>query len=531
MKKHRSWVVVAYFTYLLAGLGLAWYRWLGLNPAECATIAQHFAKREVNLMEKLVIAAFTPAQLLFNGIGDIVGLVSLFLFKLWQGHPFDARVGVGRFADSTTVFCARTSYQTIVGHFNSESANRQMVSKINHYLSNFPESSKYKWGSVEEGMKLAKQFNIHQKMVLSAQRDYKDAETRVKNLIDYASQAMDEVFVNDIFQSAMNAHNKQMESLPIIQPDRIAGYVLTPSFEDELNSVGLKASDLHHQVALAFSKQFQVLEEMLHQNDDYIKMLKAMDFITKCPMVVGSIINANSGELRSMLATKANVKDLLLRFKEAASKMVSSSVDVLANSGNIQDMLFYTASIVLNDLPTIKQLSVLHSPTNYAQLELGAAVVKPGTSPSVNRADVASVENMLLQSSTAKRNFNIPMLFDPRNAITPGTDFEEPWLMKSSSGTLKIRLFQPILPSFFALLTPSLTQEALPLSYPKDIEIWGSSRTISPFLLAKHTHQLDGNHFDMINVQIFSNHGFPNYTKIYQFAVYGYPNLKKPVAN
>ncbi|KAJ9057558.1 hypothetical protein DSO57_1021631 [Entomophthora muscae] len=526
MDGRQKFLVAGYFLYLAIGCGLSFYAWVGLTHSGCAAVTQYFSGGSATALEKAMVVAFMPGQLLLNLASDIYHLSLFPVLWMWRG------AGNVSMYSSTTAFCLVNNIRVIAGvpPVGSGVKGDQIKTKIRRILATIPGGTEHAWSSLEEGMALVRKFSKHQKVAASIQHEYADAESRVGSLLTYAEGAIGEVFhgSSQLVQLARDAYEHYLANYPIIQPANDHGYAPTPLFEAALAEHAIAFKDLRKEVASILRDQLEMLRTVFQTKKDYRRMEAALAFIANNTMLEGSILSTS--------AARALKVDLRSQFHKEASHIIHEHVVMsMSNAETIQDALFYTAKAVLNDLQIIRQLPTLHTPINYAQLSEGAAVISIGTSPSANKGDVADFELMSIHSSTAHRHFNIPMLFDPRNAITPGTDLEEPWLMKSSSGTLNIRLTTPIIPCFIALHSPSPSQEPHPTSNPKHIEIWAST-TSSQILLAKHTHPLQPDAIDIINLnnplpaikkisfKVFTNHGNPNYTKIYQISVYGFPS-------
>ncbi|CAK6982588.1 uncharacterized protein LOC128381804 [Scomber scombrus] len=140
--------------------------------------------------------------------------------------------------------------------------------------------------------------------------------------------------------------------------------------------------------------------------------------------------------------------------------------------------------------------------------------------------------------------FGLPLWYfsqSPRAVIQPDVHPGNCWAFRGSTGFLVIRLSMRILPSAFSLehipknLAPSRTLH----SAPRDFSVYGldDERQEKGKLLGSFTYDEDGEAlqtysvteeneqtFQIIEVQVLSNWGHPEYTCMYRFRVHGTPH-------
>ena len=127
---------------------------------------------------------------------------------------------------------------------------------------------------------------------------------------------------------------------------------------------------------------------------------------------------------------------------------------------------------------------------------------------------------------------------DPRMILRPGTQPGQCWAFHGSEGSVVIRLSNKISVTGVTLehIPPLLSPDGSIASAPKDVSIYGLSHLsdAQPKLLGNFTYLDDGspiqtyktsrdihNIFELIEVQILSNHGNPAYTCLYRVRVHG----------
>lgn len=139
--------------------------------------------------------------------------------------------------------------------------------------------------------------------------------------------------------------------------------------------------------------------------------------------------------------------------------------------------------------------------------------------------------------------FGIPLWYfsqSPRVVIQPDIYPGNCWAFKGSQGYLVVRLSMPIWPTTFTLehIPKALAPTGNIASAPKDFAVYGleSEYQEEGQLLGQFTYDQDGDSlqmfrvlprpdkaFQMVELQILSNWGHPEYTCLYRFRVHGDP--------
>uniref|UniRef100_A0A0K2TKA9 SUN domaincontaining protein 1like [Aplysia californica] n=1 Tax=Lepeophtheirus salmonis TaxID=72036 RepID=A0A0K2TKA9_LEPSM len=129
---------------------------------------------------------------------------------------------------------------------------------------------------------------------------------------------------------------------------------------------------------------------------------------------------------------------------------------------------------------------------------------------------------------------------NPRTAIQPGVHPGECWAFKGSEGFLVINLSNTIIPESFSIehIPKSMSPTGNIDSAPKDFLVLGlkTEKDPEPVNLGKYTYSSTGDplqtfnienpaelSFDIIELNILSNHGNVNFTCLYRFRVHGSP--------
>ena len=128
----------------------------------------------------------------------------------------------------------------------------------------------------------------------------------------------------------------------------------------------------------------------------------------------------------------------------------------------------------------------------------------------------------------------------PRNAIQPGLQPGQCWAFKGSSGRLVISLSFPIVPGKFSLehIPRQLSPTGKLESAPKEFIVYGlrAEHDADPVKLGSYAYDaVEGDSlqffpvdtsvpeqaFQMVELEVKSNHGHPEYTCLYRFRVHG----------
>ncbi|XP_078794228.1 uncharacterized protein LOC101161013 isoform X7 [Oryzias latipes] len=143
--------------------------------------------------------------------------------------------------------------------------------------------------------------------------------------------------------------------------------------------------------------------------------------------------------------------------------------------------------------------------------------------------------------------FGVPLWYfsqSPRTVIQPDVHPGNCWAFRGSTGFLVIRLSMSILPTAFTLehIPKALTPGGMLLSAPRHFSVYGLTAENQEHgrLLGTFTYREDGEalqtflvteenkeFFQIIEVQVLSNWGHPDYTCMYRFRVHGTPT-KEP---
>ncbi|KAG7491399.1 hypothetical protein MATL_G00003300 [Megalops atlanticus] len=142
--------------------------------------------------------------------------------------------------------------------------------------------------------------------------------------------------------------------------------------------------------------------------------------------------------------------------------------------------------------------------------------------------------------------FGIPLWYfsqSPRVVIQPDIHPGNCWAFKGSQGYLVIRLSLSVLPSAFSLehIPKSLSPTGNISSAPRQFSVYGldDENQEEGKLLGQYTYQEDGESlqtfpvseendqaYQIIEMQVLSNWGHPEYTCLYRFRVHGEPSRK-----
>ncbi|XP_068610885.1 LOW QUALITY PROTEIN: SUN domain-containing protein 1-like [Brachionichthys hirsutus] len=139
--------------------------------------------------------------------------------------------------------------------------------------------------------------------------------------------------------------------------------------------------------------------------------------------------------------------------------------------------------------------------------------------------------------------FGVPLWYfsqSPRAVIQPDVHPGNCWAFRGSRGFLAIRLSMPIFPTAFSLehVPKALTPRGTLLSAPRDFSVFGleDEEEERGKLLGSYSYDEDGESvqmfavtegcdrtFQVIEVQVLSNWGHPDFTCMYRFRVHGTP--------
>ncbi|XP_072567967.1 SUN domain-containing protein 1 isoform X6 [Paramormyrops kingsleyae] len=142
--------------------------------------------------------------------------------------------------------------------------------------------------------------------------------------------------------------------------------------------------------------------------------------------------------------------------------------------------------------------------------------------------------------------FGLPLWYftqSPRVVIQPDVHPGNCWPFKGSKGFLVIRLSRKIIPTAFSLehLAKALSPLGNLSSAPRHFEVYGLENELQDegILLGKYTYEEDGESlqtfltseqieqaFQIIELQVLSNWGHPDYTCLYRFRVHGEPSAQ-----
>ncbi|XP_072230064.1 uncharacterized protein [Leuresthes tenuis] len=144
--------------------------------------------------------------------------------------------------------------------------------------------------------------------------------------------------------------------------------------------------------------------------------------------------------------------------------------------------------------------------------------------------------------------FGVPLWYfsqSPRAVIQPDVHPGNCWAFRGSTGFLVIRLSMMILPTVFTLehIPKALAPSGTLRSAPRDFSVYGLDDESQERgkLLGAYTYDQDGEalqmfpaseendgFFQIIEVQVLSNWGHPEYTCMYRFRVHGTPGGERP---
>ncbi|QQP48596.1 SUN domaincontaining protein 1like [Caligus rogercresseyi] len=295
------------------------------------------------------------------------------------------------------------------------------------------------------------------------------------------------------------------------------------STQDSSNSDGLlkELSDKIH----ALEENSQKLFNLSTSCCDSIKSLNVEDRVKG--YFQGAKGDELIGQMKEQFITKEDNSDRLAKLK----------VEVLEQLKKLQSSASGSTTLEVDSIHRVVQEALIRYDADktgkfdYALESAGGSVIS-------TRCTETYVKKTALYTL-----LGLPLWYpsnNPRTAIQPGVHPGECWAFKGSEGFLVIHLSNAIVPKSFSIehIPKSMSPSGSIDSAPKDFIVLGlkSEKDPNPAHLGKYSYSHTGDplqsfditdpvqeSFDVIELNILSNHGNVNFTCLYRFRVHGSP--------